>query len=119
MSDDEYREFEEALTDVLTETAYSPPATHPIGERTRSRRPARPSLYRSGDRSSQPRAEADGFTKAPLVQRPPRLAVDADASRHISASVHGEDASDHDGCADHISGALLAFRGLGAIIHSY
>ena len=24
MSDDEYREFEEALTDVLTETAYSP-----------------------------------------------------------------------------------------------
>ena len=89
MSDDEYREFEEASTDVLTETAYSLPATHPIGERTRSRRPARPSLYRSGQSGvldgSQPRAEADGFTKVPLVQRPRTRASPLTLTHHATS----------------------------------
>ena len=37
MNDDPYREFEEALTDVLTETGVQSLATYPISKCTRSR----------------------------------------------------------------------------------
>jgi hypothetical protein len=75
VNDDPYREFEEALTDVLTETAYSLRRRNPIGERTRSRRPARPSLYIEAVNRAflmvlNQGLRQMGLTKAPLVQRP-------------------------------------------------
>ena len=89
MNDDPYREFEDALTDVLTETAYS------LSRRTRLAN-ARAAVDQNDPRyieavnraflmNSQPRAEADGMTKATPVQpRAPR-------KPHQDRILHGND----------------------------
>jgi ethanolamine utilization microcompartment shell protein EutS len=54
----------------------------------------------------------------PIGKKFGRLTVTSYDGASVQARLAG-DASNHDGCADHISGALLAFGDLGAIIRSY
>ena len=123
MSDDEYREFEEALTDVLTETAYSPRRRTRLANARAAVDQHDPRYIEAVDRFFfffQPRAEADGFTKAPLVQRP-RTRPSPLTLTHHATSVPActvRMRATMTAAPIHQRGASCLW-GLGAIIHSY